>query len=216
MQMRYLRRNRAHDGVVRAVQTFDRWSVIGRVLLDVESQSEHVFTVAQSCTHSRVVVAGKLLGAVPVAEVLPVFVGGTMFEQLFEGFRKASESSILAQQEMLKQAVQQWPTASIGAASSAIEQNSSFQKRLIQSAVETWERNRQLVDSTTRATLQFIEQSARISDAKSPDDYRRMLEELWRKMFEVLKGQSEAQFAELKKASQNFLDVAQGPLKTSA
>jgi hypothetical protein len=139
-----------------------------------------------------------------------------MFEQLFEGFRKASESSILAQQEMLKQAVQQWPTASIGAASSAIEQNSSFQKRLIQSAVETWERHRELVDSTTRATLQFIEQSARISDAKSPDDYRRMLEELWRKMFDVLKVQSEAQFAELKKASQNFLEVAQGPLKTDA
>lgn len=139
-----------------------------------------------------------------------------MFDQLFEGFRKASESSILAQQEMLKQAVQQWPTASISAASSAIERNSSFQKRLIQSAVDTWQRQRELVDSTTRATLQFIEQSARISDAKSPDDSRRMLEELWRKMFEVLKVQSEAQFAELKTASQNFLDVAQGPLKTSA
>src|SRR4051794_686977 len=100
-----------------------------------------------------------------------------MFEQIFEGFRKASESSILAQQEMLKQAMQQWPTASIGAVSSAIERNSSFQKRWVESAVETWERHRELLDSTARAALQFIEQSARVSDAKSPDDYRRLLEE---------------------------------------
>jgi hypothetical protein len=142
-----------------------------------------------------------------------------MFEQLFEGFRKASESSILAQQEMLKQWVQQWPTASLGAAGSAIERNSSFQKRWVESAVETWARHRELLDSTARAGLQFIEQSARISDAKSPDDYRRMLEELYRKTFDLLKIQSEAQFAELRKASQSFLEmaqVAQGPVKAAA
>lgn len=138
-----------------------------------------------------------------------------MFEQMFEGFRKASESSILAQQEMLKQWAQQWPTASLNAASSAIERNSSFQKRWIESAVETWERHRALLDSSARACLQFIEESARISDAKSPDDSRRMLEELWRKSLGVMKVQSEAQFAELKKASQSFLEVAQGPLQAA-
>ena len=139
-----------------------------------------------------------------------------MFEQLFEGFRKASESSILAQQEMLKQWAQQWPAASLNAASSAFERNSAFQKRWIESAVETWERHRALLDSSARACLQFIEESARISDAKSPDDSRRMLEELWRKSLGVMKVQSEAQFAELKKASQSLLEVAQGPVQAAA
>ena len=138
-----------------------------------------------------------------------------MFEQLFDGFRKASESSILAQQEILKQWVQQWPTASLSAASSAIERSSAFQKRWLQSAVDAWDRHRELLDSTARAGLQFIDQSAHISDAKSPDDHRRMLEELWRNMFEVLKVQSDAQFAELKKTSQNFLEMAQGPQKAA-
>jgi hypothetical protein len=43
-----------------------------------------------------------------------------------------------------------------------------------------------------------------------------MLEELWRTMFEALKVQSEAQFAELKKSSQSVLEMAQGPQKAAA
>lgn len=139
-----------------------------------------------------------------------------MFDQLFDGFRKASESSIVAQQEMLKQWVQQWPSASLSAASTAIERNNSFQKRWVESAAESLNRQRELLNTTCRASIQFVEQSARISDAKSPDDYRRLVEDLWRKLFEGLKEQSEAQLQELRKASEAWLEVAQVPMKVSA
>ena len=139
-----------------------------------------------------------------------------MFDQLFDGFRKASESSIMAQQEMLKQWVQQWPSASLSAASTAIERNNSIQKLWVESAAEALNRQRELLNTTYRAGMNFVEQSARISDAKSPDDYRRMVEDLWRKMFESLKDQTEAQLQDLRKTSSAWIEVAQVPMKVSA
>ncbi len=134
-----------------------------------------------------------------------------MFDQLFDGFRKASESSIVAQQEMIKQWVQQWPSASLGAAGSAIERNSELHKRWIESATGTLTRQRELLDSACKAGVQFIEQAARLSDARSPDDFRKLVDDLWRKIFQNLKDQADAQFLEMKNASEALLSAAQVP-----
>ena len=139
-----------------------------------------------------------------------------MFDQLFDGFRKASESSIVAQQEMMKQWIQQWPTASLSAAGAAVERNNEFQKRWVESAAESLNRQRELLSTTWKASIQFIEQTARISEAKSPDDFRRATEELWRKVFDSVKEQSEAQLQELRKTSEALLEAAQAPMKVSS
>jgi hypothetical protein len=139
----------------------------------------------------------------------------SMFDQLFDGFRKASESSIVAQQEMIKQWVQQWPTASLSAAGSAIERNSEFHKRWVESATSTLTRQRELLDNACKSGVQLIEQAARLSDARSPDDFRKLMEELWRKMFQGMKDQSEAQFVELKNASEALLTAVQVPDKVA-
>jgi hypothetical protein len=136
-----------------------------------------------------------------------------MFDQLLEGLRKASESSTLAQQEVLKQWVQQWPSASLNAAGSSVEWMSSFQRRWVETATETMNRQREIIDATCRNGLQVLEQSTRMTEAKSPDEYRRGLEEVWKKVFDTLRTQSEAQVQELRKTSQTFLDAAQTPLK---
>ena len=139
-----------------------------------------------------------------------------MFDQLLEGFRKASESSTLAQQEVFKQWMQQWPSTSLSAAGSSVEWVSSFQRRWVETATETLNRQRDIIDATCRTGLQLLEQSTRMTEAKSPDDYRRGFEELWRKVFDTLRTQSEAQLQELKKTSQSMLDAAQTPLKASS
>jgi hypothetical protein len=139
-----------------------------------------------------------------------------MFDQLFDGFRKASESSIVAQQEMMKQWVQQWPSASLSAAGSAIERNSAFHKRWVESATGTLTRQRELLDTACRAGIQFIDQAARLTDARSPDDFRKLLEELWRTVFQTMKEQSEAQFMEMKNASEALLSAVQVPAKAAA
>jgi hypothetical protein len=138
-----------------------------------------------------------------------------MFDQLFDGFRKASESSIVAQQEMIKQWVQQWPTASLSAAGSAIERNSEFHKKWVESATGTLTRQRELLDTACKSGVQLIEQASRLSDARSPDDFRKLMEELWRKMFQGMKDQSEAQFVELRNASETLLTAVQVPDKAA-
>jgi hypothetical protein len=141
-----------------------------------------------------------------------------MFDQLFESFRKASESSLQAQQEMFKQWVQQWPTAPTGPMSpmspmsptgASPEWTATFQKRWIEATTEGLNKHRELLDSAYKAGIQIIEQSFRVSDAKSPDEYRRLVEDLWRKLSEALKEQSEAQFRAFQKASERWMDVAQ-------
>lgn len=131
-----------------------------------------------------------------------------MFDQLFESFRKASESSLQAQQEMLKQWVQQWPTP-MNTPSISGEQSAAFQKRWLESMTETLNRHREVLDSSYRSGIQVIEQAFRVSDAKSPEDYRRIVEDLWRKLSETFKEQSETQVRELQKAAERWLDVTQ-------
>ncbi|MEY4579702.1 MAG: hypothetical protein RL701_4405 [Pseudomonadota bacterium] len=140
-----------------------------------------------------------------------------MFDQLFEGMRKASESSQRAQQEMLKQWAQQWPSASLNAAGSSVEWSSTLQRKWVEAVTETLNRQREALDASCRTGLSLLEQSAHVVEAKSPDDARHVLEGVWRKVFETLKTQSDVQLQELRKASQAWLETAQAPLdKTPA
>ena len=132
-----------------------------------------------------------------------------MFDQLFENFRKASESSLQAQQEMFKQWMQQWPATPPGANAVTPEWSINLQKRWMESMTETLNRHREVLDTTYRSGIQVIEQTFRVTDAKSPDEYQRLVQDLWRKLSETFKEQSEAQVRGFQKAAERWLDVAQ-------
>ena len=136
-----------------------------------------------------------------------------MFENVFEGIRKASASAMQAQQEVMKQWMQQWPTASLSPAQGTIEGQSAFQKRWLESATETLSKQRELIDSACQAGMQLLAETAKLSGAKSPEEYRQHAEELSRKLFELIKTQSEAQLQQMIKASQAWLEAAQPPAR---
>ncbi|HEX3905295.1 MAG TPA: hypothetical protein VH853_20885 [Polyangia bacterium] len=117
-----------------------------------------------------------------------------MVEQLFDGFRKASESSLQMQQEMLKHWTQQWTTVAPQATSASSDAVRNAQQRWLALGVELLDKHRTSIDATYAAGIQLIEQTFRTSEAKSPEDYRRLTEELWRKLFEAYKTQSETQW----------------------
>ena len=62
------------------------------------------------------------------------------------------------------------------------------------SVVEMLNRQREAVDGMYKSGIQIIEQTFHVTEAKSADDYRRMVEDLWRKLFDLQKAQSESQF----------------------
>ena len=131
-----------------------------------------------------------------------------MFDMIFEGFRKAQESSLQAQQEIFKQWTQSW-MASPSAASNSTEWGRNFQKRTMELTLEMLHKHREAIDATYKSGIQVIEQAFRLTDAKSPEDYRKVVEDLWRKMFEISKDQSEIQFREVQKWAEKSFEMNQ-------
>jgi hypothetical protein len=114
-----------------------------------------------------------------------------------------------AQQALFKQWAQQLPLASSAMPGASGQRISEFQRRLAESMTETLNRHREVLDSTYRSGIQLIEQAFRVTDAKSPEDYRRVIEDLWRKLSDTFKEQSEVQVRELQKTAERWMDAAQ-------
>ena len=53
-----------------------------------------------------------------------------------------------------------------------------------------------------------------MSVAKSSEDYRRMVEDLWRKLFESMKAQTENQFHDFQKFSEKSAEIMQNGRST--
>jgi hypothetical protein len=130
-----------------------------------------------------------------------------MLDQMFDNFRKASESSLQMQQEIFKQWAEQWPAMPLNAAGVSADWVRTFQKRWIEFATDSLSKHRESLDSMYRSNIQLMEQTCRLSEAKSPDDYRRMVEDLWRKMFTVCKDQSESQLRGFQKGVEELFEM---------
>jgi len=131
-----------------------------------------------------------------------------MLDQFMETFRRASESSLQMQQDIMKQWGQQAFTAPPGATT---DWGRNFQKRCLELTVEILNKHRESLDSSYKAGIQAIEESFRMADAKSPEDYRRTAEELWRKLFDAFRSQYETQLQEFQKFTSMSFEMAQRP-----
>jgi hypothetical protein len=116
-----------------------------------------------------------------------------MFDQLIDGVRKASESSLQMQQELFKNWTRLF-TAPAQEAGAQADWGRGSQKRWLELGVEMLNRHREAIDNIYKSGIQIIEQTFHVSEARSADDYRRMVEDLWRKLFDLQKSQSESQF----------------------
>jgi len=131
-----------------------------------------------------------------------------MLDQVLDNFRKASESTMQMQQEMLKKWMGQWPTAFPATTGTAwAEQAQTFQKRWLESVTEVMNKHREKLDSQYKAGIAAIEDAFRVSEARSPEDYRRMTEELWKKSFETLKSSAETQVHDFQKAMEKWFEM---------
>jgi hypothetical protein len=130
-----------------------------------------------------------------------------MLDQMFDCFRKASESSLQLQQEMFKQWAQQWPAMPVNAAGTSAEWFQTFQKRWIEFMADSLNKHRESLDSTYKCGIQVIEQAFHLPEAKTPEDYRRMVEELWRKLFTVYKDQSESQLRDVQQGVEKLFEA---------
>ena len=130
-----------------------------------------------------------------------------MFDQMLEGFRGAWVSSLEMQQEVLRQYAQQWPTIPLDTAGFSVDWAQRFQKRWSEFLRESLIRQREIIDSTYKGILQVIEQMSHLSEAKTPEDYRRAVDETRHKMFETFKNQSDAQLRDFQLSAEKWFEV---------
>jgi hypothetical protein len=130
-----------------------------------------------------------------------------MIEQIFDNFRKAAESSLQTQQDMFKQFSQQWPTAPLNAAGTGSEVTDELQKRLRLTLTTALEHERELLDAAIGSSIELIEQTFQLYGARSPEDCRRLLEGMWRKLIAQAKDQSDNQVRVLQTVSTTWLEL---------
>ena len=131
-----------------------------------------------------------------------------MFDQLLELSRKAAESSLQMQQVMFKHLTQDLASPSPIASGISADWGGTMRKRWTEFAVDALNKHRESVDSAYRASIQAIEQAARVSEAKSAEDYVKTTEEVWRRLFDAYKGQAEAQLREFQTLAEKSFEMA--------
>jgi hypothetical protein len=128
-------------------------------------------------------------------------------DQMLETFQRASESSLQIQQDMFKQWTQQWSATPLNAAHFSADWMQKLQKRCMEMATESLSWQRQSLDSMYKSITDLLEQTFRLVECKTPEDYRHATEELRRKTFETIKEHSEAQLRELQKSAEKWFDL---------
>jgi len=122
-----------------------------------------------------------------------------VFDQFLEQFRKATESTLQIQSELFRQWVQPWtvlpgvPTRGAAVGEGGVDQAQTYQKNSIEGVTDLLTRYRETCDAQYRAGIQIVEDAFHIFEAKDPEQFRKLVEELWRHSIEGVKSVAESQ-----------------------
>ena len=132
-----------------------------------------------------------------------------MFEQLVDGVRKASESTLQMQQEMFGNLTRQWLSAAPSGAPPSAEGTSAAQKRWFELGLEMLHKHREALDAAYKSGIQLLETATHLPEAKSGEDYRKMVEDLSRKVLDLQKEQAERRYRDLQAWFEKSAGLAQ-------
>jgi hypothetical protein len=132
-----------------------------------------------------------------------------MSEQIFDTFRKASESWLKMQQDLFQAGAPSSLFMAPQGPGGAPDWARNAQKKCVDLAAEILERERESIDALFKSSINLLQQTSQISEAKSSEDYRRAAEDLWRKWFESVKSHSETQFRDVQTFAGKSLEIVQ-------
>jgi hypothetical protein len=148
-----------------------------------------------------------------------------MFDLILENYRKATESTMKLQQDLLRNMTMQWPQMFggqtfgfpfLGSSTPAssipgatwLEQLGEAQKKWGETVTEMLNKHRESLDAQYKAGIRTIEEAFKVGEARDPQQFRRLTEELWKHSFECLKTVAEAQTRDVQAAMEKFYEVA--------
>src|SRR5271166_2570155 len=155
-----------------------------------------------------------------------------MVDKILENYSKAVESTLKLQQEMLRNWTMQWspfgtqvfelpmtgtstsasatPAASASATPAAawLEQLSTAQRKCAEAVADMLKRHQETLDEEYRAGIRAIDNAFRVGEAKNPEQFQRMSEELWRRNCEILKTAVASQMHDVQSVMQKWYEAA--------
>lgn len=134
-----------------------------------------------------------------------------MFEQIFDEYRKAVETSFRMQQELYRQWMNGWPVkppdVRVVDRPAVREQIRSYQKQWSDTLAETMEKHREALNAQYKNGIEAIEAAFRTTEARTPEQYWRLTQEFWRKSIDSYKTAFETQSKYVSGLAQMWLDM---------
>jgi hypothetical protein len=147
-----------------------------------------------------------------------------MDNTILENYSKAVESTLRLQQEMLRNWTRQWSplggqvsglpstetssSADTTPQASWLEQLRTAQKNWAEAVSDLLHRHQETLEEQYRAGIRAIDDAFRVSEAKDPEQFRHLSEELWRRNIEVLNTAVASQMHDVQLVMQKLFDAA--------
>ena len=138
---------------------------------------------------------------------------GKTFEEAFEGFHKAAESTLHLQQNLFRQWVRLWPGLPNPPAEWA-KRVQQFHKEWTQTATELARKYQQTWDTQYKTGIQMLKDAYKAAETTDPEELREKTEELWSKTFDCFKKLAQAHVHDFQEASQKWIDLMTRPTNT--
>jgi DNA anti-recombination protein RmuC len=132
--------------------------------------------------------------------------GSPVLEEVFQNIRKVAEANLKMQQDLLSQCSSLWP--GIPTPQSAwIHQIQQFRSKLADTVSELARKHGEAVDRRYKAATESLDAALSISDATTPEEFRRKSEQLCRKSLDCVREVAETQVREFQEAITKWTDV---------
>lgn len=134
-----------------------------------------------------------------------------MFTHLFETYRKTSESWLQMQQDTIKTAVQQMTALTPDVTGAVTEWNKTYRERFVDAAIEILNRHHESLLALYDLTIAAVQQTSKVREAKTAEESRAVLEDLWRQWFNRIASQSENQMRDAQSWVLKSVEIVQKP-----
>ncbi len=129
-----------------------------------------------------------------------------VFEEVFQNIRKAAEANLKMQQEIYSQWASMWPGMPTPQ-TAWLNQMQGFRKQWVDTISSLARKHRDVVERQYQAAIESLDAALSISDASTPEEFRRRSEQLCRKTLDCMKEMTESQIREFQEAITKWTDL---------
>jgi urease accessory protein UreF len=129
-----------------------------------------------------------------------------VFEEVFQNIRKATEATLKMQQEIYSQWASLWPGVHTPQ-TALLNQVQGFRKHWIETTSLLARKHRDVIERRYQAAIESLDAALSITDASTPEEFRRRSEQFCRKTLDCMKEMTESQIREFQEAITKWTDL---------